>query len=318
MAQSEELKNSNGTKTKGSIITKKRFWIPLIIFIAAAVVTYYWYVGTLNYESTDDAFIDADKLSLSSKMLGRITVLKAEEGDTVKQGEILVKLDSSDITAQINQARTSLKLAEENISLSNVNVNKAEQDFKRAESQFKSKVIPKEQYEHAKNALDAARAEFNITKSKIAAVKSQIDVLNTQLNNTVIVSPMNGVVAKKWLLEGDVVQPGQPIFSIYNINNIWITAEFEETKIPRIQTGDSVSISVDAYPDNNFEGTVLQLGSNTASQFSLIPPNNASGNFTKVTQRVPVKISIKPAAAAQNKLHLLPGMSVEVDVKVKK
>jgi membrane fusion protein (multidrug efflux system) len=122
------------------------------------------------------------------------------------------------------------------------------------------------------------------------------------------------VIARKWILEGDVVQPGQPIFTIFDMKNIWVTAQLEETQLAKIALGDQVEISIDAYPGRKFSGKVIQIGSNTASQFSLIPPNNASGNFTKVTQRVPIKISIEKRNANVN---LLPGMSVEVRVKEK-
>ena len=132
---------------------------------------------------------------------------------------------------------------------------------------------------------------------------------------------MDGVVAKRWVLSGDVVSPGQPIFTIYDLKNIWVTADLEETKLAPIHIGDTVSISVDSYPDQKFSGQVFQIGSNTASQFSLIPPSNASGNFTKVTQRVPIKISIKPVVTndqpdPDKSIKLLPGMSVEIKIKV--
>ena len=158
------------------------------------------------------------------------------------------------------------------------------------------------------------KAQLSISKSRINTVTAKLNVLTTELANTKIVAPMNGIVAKKWVLKGDVVQPGQPIFSVYDNTDLWVTANYEETKISRISLGDSVAISVDAFPDNQFYGKVIQLGTNTASQFSLIPPNNASGNFTKVTQRVPVKISIGQVNSS-DKVTLLPGMSVEVDIK---
>ncbi len=109
------------------------------------------------------------------------------------------------------------------------------------------------------------------------------------------------------------------MFTLYDLKNIWVTANLEETSISVLRSTDKVEISVDAYPEQKFTGRVFQIGSNTASQFSLIPPNNASGNFTKVTQRVPVKISIQPVAAQPGTAtpQLLPGMSVEVKVKVK-
>lgn len=108
--------------------------------------------------------------------------------------------------------------------------------------------------------------------------------------------PMNGVVSKRWVMEGDVVQPGQAIFSIFDLQHVWITANLEETRVAALYEDCPVNIKVDAYPHQEFSGKVIRLGSNTAAQFSLIPPNNASGNFTKITQRVPVKISIDQPA----------------------
>jgi membrane fusion protein (multidrug efflux system) len=134
---------------------------------------------------------------------------------------------------------------------------------------------------------------------------------------------MDGIIGKRWVLKGDVVQPGQPIYSVFDLKNLWVTADLEETKLGSIKNGDSVEISVDAYPDQKFAGKVYLIGSNTASQFSLIPPANASGNFTKVTQRVPVKISVQPVDINGNpmqneKIKLLPGMSVEIKIKISK
>ena len=116
--------------------------------------------------------------------------------------------------------------------------------------------------------------------------------------------------------------PGQPIFTIFDMKNIWVTADLEETKLTNIHIGDKVQIFVDTYPKHNFEGKVFQIGSNTASIFSLIPPANASGNFTKVTQRIPIKISIENVNSAElpdtsNSIKLLQGMSVEIKINVK-
>jgi membrane fusion protein (multidrug efflux system) len=127
-----------------------------------------------------------------------------------------------------------------------------------------------------------------------------------------------GVIAKKWALPGDVIQPGQAIFTVYDKDQVWVTANFEETKLAAIHPGDPVEISIDAYDGQIFKGTVLMIGTAAAAEFSLIPPNNASGNFTKVTQRVPVKISINRPAGNTNEdpPALLPGLSVEVKVRV--
>jgi membrane fusion protein (multidrug efflux system) len=330
MAQNEKIDNKdkkdiskNGDESIDNVplFRKKRIVIPVLIILIAAVIGIYWYIGQLGYVSTDDAFIDGNKLSVSSKILGRITNLAVDEGDSVKQGQLLVQLDSTDFKAQENQAKAMLALDNESITLAKVNVEKAQDDFNRAQTQYKDNIIPKEQFDHMQKALEAAKASFNIAQTKIGTAQAQLKVIKTQLQNTQIYSPMNGVVAKRWVLSGDVVSPGQPIFTIYDLKNIWVTADLEETKLAPIHIGDTVEISVDTYPDQEFTGQVYQIGSNTASQFSLIPPSNASGNFTKVTQRIPIKISIRHVTNNKQEdpnelIKLLPGMSVEIKVKV--
>ena len=143
-------------------------------------------------------------------------------------------------------------------------------------------------------------------------------MVETQLKNSSIVAPIAGVIARKWVMPGDIVQPGQPILTIYDLDSVWVTANFEETKLAFVRLDDAVRISVDAYPGVEFEGRVRLIGAAAVSQFSLIPPNNASGNFTKVAQRVPVKISIESKGSEKNfhPISLLPGMSAEVKIRV--
>ncbi len=333
MAQNEELKEKVKIDSKPApgnngadesidevpLFKRKRMIIPLLVLIiAASVGGYYWYMNMQNFVSTDDAYVDANSVSVSSKMLGRIMYLGTDEGDTVKAGQVLVKLDNSDLKAQETSAKAGLELAQKSIPLAQVNVSRAQDDFNRGETQYKNGIITKEQYDHLQKALEAAKAEYNIELSKITAAKSQIGVIESQLNNTTITAPMDGVVAKRWVITGDVVQPGQPIFTIYDLKNIWITANLEETKLTHVKLGEPVEIDVDSYPNVKFSGKVFEIGTYTASEFSLIPPNNASGNFTKVTQRVPIKISIDDPETTGNRQPILrPGMSVEVSVKVK-
>ncbi len=313
--------NGNGDEDINEVplFKKKRIIIPLFIIIVALVIAgYYWYMNMQDYVSTDDAYIDANNVSISTKMLGRIDTLGTDEGDTVSTGQLLVKLDPSDLKAQEAYAKAGLDLAQKSIPLAQVNVSRAEEDYNRALVQYKGGIITKEQFDHSQKSLDAAKAEYNIEVSKISSAKSQIGVIESQLKNTSVTSPINGVVAKRWVLTGDVVQPGQPIFTIYDVKNIWVTADLEETKLGHIHLNDPVEISVDSYPDVKFHGKIFEIGNYTASEFSLIPPNNASGNFTKVTQRVPIKISVDdPQGKNGNKLILRPGMSVEISVKVK-
>jgi len=315
---SSPTNDSNGEEAieQIALYRKKRVIIPLsIVVIIGAVALWYWYMNLRGFNSTDDAYIDADRVVLSSKILGRISQLTAGEGDTVVIGQIIVRLDDSDLRAQEQQSRAAVNSAQQNVTLAKVNLDKAIMDFQRADKQYRDKVIPQEQFDHAQKAREAAEAQYAVALAQVEAAKAQLAVIQTNLQNTVIASPLSGEVAKRWVLVGDVIQPAQPIFSIYNLDSVWVTANFEETKLSTLRVGDQVEITVDSYPAHEFRGKVFQLGSYTAAQFSLIPPNNASGNFTKVTQRVPVKISIENPSSQRT--PLLPGMSVEVKVRVK-
>ena len=323
LSDQREIKTTNGNDEEPiesvPLYKNVKVVIPLfLVVLAIAIFAWQYYVTLRDFVSTDDAYIDADRVSVSAKILGRIDQLTVDEGDSVRQGQILVRLDDSDLRAQEAQAKASLTFARENISLAKVNLEKAQTDFQRASTQFNQNIIPKEEYDHALSEFESTKARLNIANAQVVAAQAQLGVIQTQLTNTVIESPMTGVVSKRWVLTGDVVQPGQSVFTIYNVKDIWVTANLEETSLSNLRLGDKVDISVDTYPNIKFSGNIFLLGSNTASQFSLIPPNNASGNFTKVTQRVPIKISIEQTDSTHLKhVNLLPGMSVEVKVKVR-
>ena len=320
-------------------------FLPLILVIIAVLAGgFYWYRQYAKYIKTDDAYIDTDNISVSSKMFGRIVALYVDEGDTVEQGELLTRLDTIDILAQkehavamMEQAKTNQLQAEaqydynrESIRVLEVNYEKAGKDLERATEQFRGGVIPEEQYEHTRKAFETAEAQIQASRTQLkvtaaqihtakAAVKSaetEIRVIDTQLENTKLYSPINGIVARRWLLPGDVVQPGQSVLTVTNHQKLWVLVYLEETKIADVHLDQASIFTVDAFTDVTFTGRVFSIGTNTASQFSLIPPNNASGNFTKVTQRIPIKISID--GTRNNKYlssyDLLAGMSVIVRI----
>jgi membrane fusion protein, multidrug efflux system len=296
-----------------------RLVIPLFaVVLVVAAVAWHYFLNRRDFVSTDDANIDGNRVSISTRILGRINQLSADEGDTVRRGQVLVRLDDGDLKAQQRQARASLSLARENVALAKVGLDRSQADFGRASTQFRDHVITGEQMDHARSELESAKARYGIALAQTQLAEAQLGIVETQLLNTAIESPMDGVVSKRWALAGDVVQPGQAVFSVTDLEHLWVTAYLEETHLKAIRIQDKVSIRVDAYPSLSFAGTVVQIGSNTAAQFSLIPPNNAAGNFTKITQRVPVKISIEASAdsPAARAVRLIPGMSVEVKVRV--
>jgi membrane fusion protein (multidrug efflux system) len=299
---------------------RKRIIIPLIVLIfAAAAVATYWYVNLRGRISTDDAYIDGDAITVSAKILGRIAALGADEGDAVTEGQLLVQLDDADLRAQEAQAKANLEYVRLNVPVAKINLERAREDFDRASYQYTGKIVSREQYDHARKALELSEAQYKVAQSQVEASQAQLAVIETQLGNTRLVAPRAGVIARKWVVAGDIVQPGQPIFTIYDLGNVWVTANFEETKLGSIRVGEPVRVSVDAHRGREFTGRVELIGAAAASQFSLIPPNNASGNFTKVTQRIPVRISIESADpdSTGRAMRLLPGMSVEVKIRVK-
>ena len=336
----------SSTENNGKKKAKKiRAYIALgIVIIALVIFGWRWYKSYTSYYSTDDAYIDADRVAVSSKILGRISRIYADEGDSVRPGELLVELDSSDLYAQkqqavaareqasssIDQANARYELDQKNIVVQEINLSRAKEDFDRATAQFQGKVIAKEQYDHAKKAcesatalLDAAKAQLEVSKSQIGFAQSatktasaQISTIETSLKNTRIYAPNSGRIAKRWLLPGDIVQPGQPVYTISRDSLFFVMVFMEETKFSGIHLGKKAEFTVDAFPGVKFSGKVINIGSNTAGQFSLIPPSNASGNFTKVTQRIPIKISIENIAgnAKYPKMQLAAGMSVMVRI----
>ncbi|MGA2824195.1 MAG: HlyD family secretion protein [Bacteroidales bacterium] len=324
---------------------KIRAYIALALVITALIVfAWRWYLHYTSYYSTDDAYIDADRVAVSSKILGRITTINADEGDSVWLGQLLVSLDSSDLYAQklqakaaldqafssVEQAKARYELDQKSEVVQEINLARANEDFDRASSQYEGKVISKEQFDHtkktfesAKAILDAAKSQMEVSKAQIISAESttkteeaQIGILETSLRNTRIYAPGTGRIAKRWLLPGDVVQPGQPVFTITRDSLFYVMAYFEETKVSGIYNGKKAEFTVDAFPGMKLSGKVINVGSNTAAQFSLIPPNNASGNFTKVTQRIPVKISIDSIKKEPGKppFHFAAGMSVLVKI----
>lgn len=322
-----------------------KVYIPLIAVIAIVLVGgWFWYSEYSKYVSTDDAHIDSDNYIISSKIIGRITHIYFEEGDRVKKGALVAELDSTELHAQKVQAyanleqskaaqlqsQAKLKYDQESIKVFQIGLSKTQEDYSRAKQQYKGDVITKEQLDHTKKAWETAKAQLETAQtqllvsraqvgSSIAAIqslKAQVGVISTQLSNTHLYAPIDGVVAKKWLLNGDVTQQGQSILTITNPQKLWVAVYLEETKMADLHLNQSAKLKIDAYPDVTFLGKITQLSSNTASQFSLIPPNNASGNFTKVTQRVPLKISIDGTEdyTPLSKYRLLAGMSVIVKI----
>jgi membrane fusion protein (multidrug efflux system) len=241
--------------------------------------------------------------------------------------------DVSNAKAQLANAILSLKNNKGIIDLKNIRQKKASADFSRDQNLFKEQAITKKQLEETEYQVAAANQEVTNAQTEYATANNRIAVLRENLNRaaalidmkkakiketelkltyTKIVAPSAGKIGKKNISVGQFVQAGTPLFSIVNDSSYWVVANFKESQLAPLYEGKKVKIRVDAFPDLEVEGTIQSLSDATGAKFSLLPPDNSSGNFIKVTQRIPVKISINNQAALKSKLRA--GMSVFITV----
>jgi len=263
----------------------------------------------------------------------------AYEVEKAKSTETYYKLDvAHKQSAQINAA---IETAKANKDLAEANLKQAKADMKRAENLLKEEAISKEKYEKTKTALDVSEAQMKASTERIkeleASIETQLSIIKQTdagltaqkalvdsrkatmdgalLNKgyTQILSPVDGYITKKSIEPGNQISTGQPLCAIVPLEDIWITANFKETQIAKIRPGQKVDIQIDTYSGKTFRGIVDSIMAGTGASFSLFPPENATGNYVKVVQRIPVKIILEKNT---DKDHLLRiGMSVAPTVK---
>lgn len=239
--------------------------------------------------------------------------------------------------AQIVATAANTSTAKANIEAAKVKLNLAQKDYERYLNLVKDGSVTEQQFDQAKAQKESAQAAFNaandqynaavkqvgttqsqlvVSNSGVTQRQADVDFAKLQLSYTEIKAPTSGIVSKKNIQKGQLIQPGQALFAIVNDNSIYVTANFKETQLEDIKAGSRVKIEVDAYPDQDVEGEVYNFAPITGAKGSLLPPDNATGNFVKVVQRVPVKIKITKAPKEILE-KLRPGMSVKVSVSIK-
>ncbi len=336
------MDNENPVKQKKS--NKSTLWLVLIL-VAAVVFAFIWWWNYRKYISTDDANLDTYRVNVSSRVMAPILSIYAWEGDSIKAGMLLVELDSSNIKAQLKESiaqrdemvanlvldKQNLKSAKSNLKLAEIAFKLAGENYQRAKIQFEGKAIPlevlqtqEEAFESAKVRIDMAKSQIDVSmaqiasaESAIAAAEASIESVQTNLGYYRIYAPTDGLIAKRWYLPGDIIQPGQTLYTINEGKEIWVMVYLEETKFQHIRLNQPADFILDAYPDLTFKGKIFYIGTNAASEFSLIPPNNASGNYTKVAQRIPIKISIDEVSGPHHSdkmPKLVSGMSATVKI----
>lgn len=235
--------------------------------------------------------------------------------------------------SQIYATEANSATAKANVENAQIKLAQAQRDYDRYANLVKDGSVTKQAFEQAQVTRDAAQAalhaaqeQYNAAQEQVTGTKNQLNVTNSgvtqkqgdidfaklQLSYTNIVAPSSGIASKKNVQIGQLVQAGQTLFSVVDDNSLFITANFKETQMDHLRSGEKVDIVVDAFPDTKIEGIVYNFAPATGAKFSLLPPDNATGNFVKVVQRVPVKIKINAPKEIMDKLR--PGMSVAVSV----
>lgn len=255
------------------------------------------------------------------------------------------KADTGGASANISVSEANVQSSKGNIEAAKVRLWRATNDFQRFENLYKNHSITKQQFEQAQAAKQEAEAQLKVLQqaenasnyqknvivsrsnvtgkqvdvaaANIKKAQAMLDAAKLNLAYTVVTASIDGQVATIDIQPGQLVQPGQALFYIINNQDAWVVANFKETQLNKMKVGQKVTIIADAYPDVKFEGVLTSFSPATGSRFSLLPPDNATGNFVKTIQRLPVKISLTENNDKEKIKLLRPGMNVEVDVHVK-
>jgi len=275
-----------------------------------------------------------------------VRVADAEAAIIAAEGSYAAaKADIGSALANISVSESNVKSAGGNIESAKIRLTRATNDFERYNNLYKNRSITKQQFEQAEAAklesesqlrilqqqekasnyqksVIIAKSNVSSKQTEIAAAninraKAALDAAKLNLNYTVVTASIDGQVSKINIQPGQLVQPGQSLFYIINNEEVWVIANFKETQLNKMIIGQKVTLKVDAFPDTEFEGTVTSFSPATGSRFSLLPPDNATGNFVKTIQRLPVKISLDKNNDAKKVSLLRPGMNVDVDVHLK-
>ena len=258
----------------------------------------YWWRAS-GRVSTDDAFIEGRIVRVSAQVAGQVAKLAVTDNQRVKDGDLLVQLDDREYRAQTEQATAEARSAE-------VAAENAAVDARRAEQLFARQLI-------ARQALDTAQAAARMRAADAEAARKRAAEAALRLSYTRITSPEDGRVTRRSIEEGAYLQVGQMLMTIVP-NDFWVVANFKETQLTKMAPGQAVDIKVDAYPGMVLRGHVDSIQAGTGARFSLLPPENATGNYVKVVQRVPVKIVLDETPEPD---RLGPGMSVVPTVRVR-
>lgn len=324
----------------------RRKWISLLVLLALLAVGAVWAYArwrhTQVHIATDNAYVRGNMHMVASKVPGTLGEVRVEDNQEVRAGDPIAVLDPRDFDASVERALASVAEAEAALATDRAQIAQARAQLGAALSQsglaqlelertaalFQRQSIPKQpldqataskqtadaQVEAARKAVAASEAKLGVSGRKVDTARTALGTAKLQRSYCTVVAPVSGFVSRKSAQPGMVVAPGQPLCAIVPLDSaeIWVEANFKETQLRRIQPGQRATLRADADPSKVYAGRVESLSAGTGAAFSLLPPENATGNWVKVVQRLPVKIVLDPGQDPDRRLRL--GMTVTVEV----
>ena len=315
---------------KPSIFQSIWFKIGVVVLVIVLLIAgLIWWLIERQYENTDDAFIDTHIVHISPQIAGQVVAIRVNDNQRVRKGQMLVIINSADADARLNQvqaqkaqAETQYEQAVASETGAAAQAENAQRDLARYRLLQRSSpaAVAQQQIDQAvatyRNAVaqqDADRAQIAGARAQIKVDDAQIAAAQLNLSYTQIVSPIDGTIAQRSVALGNYVSPGEELLAIVPLQ-LWVTANFKETQLALMRVGQHVRIEVDACGDRTVKGHVDSIQRGAGQAFGILPPENATGNYVKVVQRVPVKIVLD---RVPRNCVLGPGMSVEPTVKVR-
>jgi membrane fusion protein (multidrug efflux system) len=319
---------------------------PIVVFLAAG----YWYLTGGRYVSTDDAYVQAARVAISTDISGRVVEIDVHDNDRVTAGRVLFRIDQRPFRIAVDEAKAQLATVRFQIHAlkatyhqkradaraTEATVAYQQHEFERQQRLLASGTTSQQQFDQARQAYETGRQQLASKQQDVAVALANIggdpdipleehpmvqhaqaalDRAELNLSYTVINAPENGVVTKvEQLQAGDYVTASTPLFSLMSTDRVWIEANFKETELTHMRPGQAATVEIDTYPDVVFPAKIESLSPGTGLTFSLLPAENATGNWVKVVQRLPVRLSIErldPDAP----LHAGLSATVEVDTK---
>jgi len=317
------------------------------LFLAAGVgYAIYWALVARYVESTDDAYVGGNLVQITPQVSGTVLAIGADDTDYVEAGQTLVELDRADsrvaldlaeaaLARSVRQVRnlmaTTAQIAA-NVALRETELARARADLARRAPLAASGALPAEELQHARDTVASSQAALDAAAQQLAAHKTLVDRSTVENHpevqsaaarlreaylayaRTALPSPVSGIVAKRSVQVGQRVAPGTPLMAVIPLDQVWVDANFKERQLLNLRPGQAVTLTADIYGRAvEFHGRLAGFGAGTGSAFALLPPQNATGNWIKVVQRVPVRIALDPVELAQHPLQLGLSMTVDVD-----